>query len=140
MKRAWIAAPLCFACAAMAGPEEQAVSAVMAELGRAKSSLMQEYSARGNTFPKTSAWEYRSNSGDAPAIAYNSKGPTSASLVATIAGTKNADLDGRHLALFAASRSDGTVVWTCGTARSGRRTEPSEEKSMYPYLPPECRN
>ncbi|TMH78090.1 MAG: hypothetical protein E6H52_03125 [Betaproteobacteria bacterium] len=140
MKRTWIAAPLCFACAAMAGSEQQAVSAVIAELERAKSSLMQAYAARGKAFPKTSEWEYRSNSGDAPSIAYKSKGPTSASLVADITGTKNADLDGRHLALFAASRSDGTVVWTCGTARSARRTEPSEEKSMYPYLPPECRN
>jgi type IV pilus assembly protein PilA len=124
----------------MAGSEQQAVSAVMAALERAKSSLMQEYVARGKAFPRTSAWEYRSNSGDAPSIAYNSKVPTSASLVTTITGTKNADLDGRHLGLFAASRSDGTVVWTCGTARSERRTEPSEEKSMYAYLPPECRN
>ena len=140
MKRTWIAALLCFTCAAMAGSEQQAVSAVMAELELAKSSLMQAYAARGKAFPKTSEWEYRSNSGDAPSIAYNSKSPKSASLVADIAGTKNADLDGRHLALFAASRSDGTVVWTCGTARSALRTDPSEEKSMYPYLPPECQN
>lgn len=140
MKRAWIAASLCFAGEAMAGSEQQAVSAAMAELERGKSALMQQYAARGKAFPKTSEWEYHSNSSDAPSVAYNSKAPTSASLVATITGTKNADLDGRHLAFFAASRSDGTVVWTCGTARSARRTEPSEEKSMYPYLPPECRN
>ena len=140
MRRAWIAGLLCFACAAMAESEQQAVSTVIAELERAKSSLMQAYAARGKAFPKTSEWEYRSDSGDAPSIAYNSRGPRSASLVADITGTKNADLDGRHLALFAASRSDGTVVWTCGTARSALRTDPSEEKSMYPYLPPECRN
>ena len=141
MKRMWIGIPLCFAFAAMAGPsEQQAVSAVTAELERAKSALMQAYADRGKAFPKTSEWEYHSSLGDAPSVAYNSKIPTSASLVATIAGTKNADLDGRHLGLFAASRSDGTVVWTCGTARSARRTEPSEEKSMYAYLPPECRN
>jgi len=124
----------------VAGSEEQAVSAVIAELERAKTSLMQAYAARGKAFPKTSEWEYRSNSGDAPSMAYNSKSPTSASLVADITGTKNADLDGRHLGFFAATRPDGTVVWTCGTARSALRTEPSEEKSMYPYLPPECRN
>ena len=139
MKRTWIAALLLFfACAAMAGSEQQAVSAVMAELERAKSSLMQEYAARGKGFPKASEWEYRTKSGTS--VDYNSRGPKSASLVADITGTKNADLDGRHLALFAASRSDGTVVWTCGTARSALRTDPSEEKSMYPYLPPECQN
>ena len=138
MRRIWIAVVLCFAGAAGAESEQQAVSGVLAELERAKSSLMQEYAARGKAFPKASEWEYRSNSGKS--IDYNSRGPTSASLVATITGTKNGDLDGRHLALFAATRSDGTVVWTCGTARSALRTEPSEEKTMYPYLPPECRN
>lgn len=138
MRRIWIAAGLCFACAAWAESEQQAVSGVLAELERAKSSLMQEYAARGKAFPKTSEWEYRSNSGES--IGYYSRTPTSASLVATITGTKNEELHGRHLALFAATRSDGTVVWTCGTARSARRTAPSEEKTMYPYLPPECRN
>jgi type IV pilus assembly protein PilA len=138
MNRAWIAATLCFACAAMAASEQQAVSAAMAELERAKSSLMQEFAARGKAFPKTSEWEYRSNSGES--IAYNSRGPTSASLVATMTGTKNADLDNRHFGFFAETRPDGTVVWTCGTARSALRTSPSEETSMYSYLPPECRN
>ncbi|MBV8210943.1 MAG: pilin [Burkholderiaceae bacterium] len=140
MKRTWIAAALCFACAPVVGAEQQTVSAVVAALERAKSALMQAYAVRGKAFPKTSEWQYRSDSSDAPSIAYNSRSPTTASLVADITGTKNADLDGRHLALFATSRSDGTVVWICGTARSALRTEPSEEKSMYPYLPPECRN
>ena len=138
MKRTWIAAPLCFACAAMAASEQEAVSAAMADLERAKSSLMQEYVAHGKAFPKTSEWEYRSNSGES--ITYNSRGSTSASLVATITGTKNVDLYNRHVALFAATQPDGTVIWTCGTARSALRTSPSEETSMYPYLPPECRN
>jgi type IV pilus assembly protein PilA len=138
MKRIWIAAVLCLACKAGAESEQQAVSAVLAELENAKSSLMQEYAARGKAFPKASEWEYRSKSGNS--VDYNSRGPKSASLVATISGTKNEALDGRHLALFAATRPDGTVVWTCGTARSALRTEPSEEKTMYPYLPPECQN
>lgn len=138
MKRIWIAAGLCFACATWAESEQQAVSDVLAKLERAKSSLMQEYAARGKAFPRASEWEYHSNSGES--VDYNSRTPKSASLVATISGTKNEDLLGRHLALFAATRSDGTVVWTCGTARSALRTEPSEEKTMYPYLPPECRN
>jgi type IV pilus assembly protein PilA len=141
MKPMWIAAPLlCFASAAMAGPEQQAVSGVLAELERAKASLMKEFAARGKAFPKTSEWEYKANSRDAPEVAYNSKAPTSASLIATITGTKNADLDVRHLGVFGTARPDGTVVWTCGTARSALRTSPSEETSMYPYLPPECRN
>jgi type IV pilus assembly protein PilA len=138
MNRIWIAAALCLACAAWAETEQQAVSGALAELERAKSSLMQAYAARGKAFPKASEWEYHSNSGNS--IDYNSRGPTSASLVATFAGTKNVDLDGRHLALFAATKPDGTVVWTCGTARSALRTEPSEEKTMYPYLPPQCQN
>jgi len=138
MNRTWIAAPLCFACAAMAGSEQQAVSAAMAQLERAKSSLMQEFAARGKAFPKTSEWEYRSNSGES--IAYNSRDLKSASLIATITETKNEALHNRHLAFFAATRPDGTIVWTCGTARSALRTSPSEETSMYPYLPPECRN
>ena len=139
MKRTWIAAPLlCFACAAMAETEQQAVSAVIAQLERAKSSLMQEYATRGKAFPKSSEWAYRSSAGES--IAYNSRGPTSASLVGTITATKNEELYNRHLAYFAATRPDGTVVWTCGTARSALRTSPSEETSMYPYLPPECRN
>jgi len=137
MRQTWIAVPLLFAGAALAGTEQQAVSAAMAELERAKSSLTQEYVARGKAFPKTEEWEYRASSGEP--IEYNSRSPTSAALVATIAGTKNGELDNRHVALFAATRPDGTVVWTCGTARSARRTEPSEETEMYPYLPPECR-
>jgi hypothetical protein len=138
MNRTWIAAPLCIACAAMAGSEQQAVSATIAELERAKSSLMQEYAARGKAFPKTSEWEYRSNSGGS--IAYNSRDFKSASLVATITDTKNEALYNRHLAYFAETQPDRTLVWTCGTARSALRTSPSEETSMYPYLPPECRH
>jgi type IV pilus assembly protein PilA len=138
MNRTWIAAPLCFACAAMAGSEEQAVSGAIAKLERAKSSLMQEYGARGKVFPKTSEWEYRSNSGGS--IAYNSTDLRSASLVATITETNNEALYNRHLAYFAETQPDGTLVWTCGTARSALRLLPSEETSMYPYLPPECRH
>jgi type IV pilus assembly protein PilA len=138
MMRKWIAAPLCFACAAMAGSEQQAVSAAVADLERAKTSLMQEYAAHGKAFPKSSEWEYRSSTGEP--IAYNSRNPKSASLVVTITGTKNGDLDNRHLAYFATTRPDGTLAWTCGTARSALRTEPSEETSMYSYLPPECRH
>ncbi len=138
MNRTWIAAPLCFACAAMAGSEQQAVSAAMAELELAKSSLMQEYASRGKAFPKATEWEYRSN--PAGSIAYNSRGPTSASLVATITETKNEALYNRHVAYFAQTQPDGTLVWTCGTARSALRTSPSEETSMYSYLPPECRH
>jgi type IV pilus assembly protein PilA len=138
MNRAWIAAPLCFACAAMAGSEQQAVSAAIAELDRAKSSLMQEYAARGKVFPKTSEWEYRSNSGGS--VAYNSRDVRSAALVALITETKNEALYNRHVAYFAQTQPDGTLVWTCGTARSALRTSPSEETSMYPYLPPECQH
>jgi type IV pilus assembly protein PilA len=138
MNRTWIAAALCFACAAMAASEQQAVSAAIAELERGKSSLMQEYAARGKAFPKPSEWEYRSNSGES--IAYNSRDVKSASLVATITETKNEALHNRHLAYFAETKPDGTLVWTCGTARSALRTSPSEETSMYPYLPPECRH
>ena len=138
MNRTWIAAPLCFACAAMAGSEQQAVAAAIAELDRAKSSLMQEYAARGKAFPKTSDWEYRSNS--ARSIAYNSSDFRSASLVAIITETKNEALYNRHLAYFAQTQPDGSLVWTCGTARSALRTSPSEETSMYPYLPPECQH
>ena len=140
MKRTWIAASLCFTCAAMAGSEQQAVSVVMAELEHAKSSLMQEYAARGKAFPKTSEWGYHPNSRDAPEIAYNSRDVKSASLVATITETKNEALYNRHVAFFASTQPDGTLVWTCGTARSGLRTSPSEETSMYPYLPVECRH
>ena len=138
MNRTWIAAPLCFACAAMAGSEQQAVSAAIAELERAKSSLMQEYAIRGRAFPKTSEWDYRSNS--ARSIAYNSSDFRSASLVAIITETKNEALYNRHLAYFAETQPDGSLVWTCGTARSALRTSPSEETSMYPYLPPECQH
>jgi type IV pilus assembly protein PilA len=138
MNRKWVAAPLCFACAAMAGSEQQAVSAAIAELERAKSSLMQEYAARGKAFPKESEWEYRSNSGGS--VAYNSKDIRSASLVANITETKNEALSNRHLGYFAQTQPNGTVVWTCGTARSALRTLPSEETSMYPYLPPECQH
>ena len=99
---------------------------------------MQEYATRGKAFPKSSEWAYRSNAGES--VSYNSRSPASASLVATITGTKNEDLYNRHLAYFAATKPDGTVVWTCGTARSALRTSPSEETSMYPFLPPECRN
>jgi len=122
----------------MAGSEQQAVSAAIAELERAKSSLMQEYAARGNAFPKTSEWEYRSNS--AGSVAYTSKESKSAALVATITETKNEDLYNRHLAYFAETQPNGSLVWTCGTARSALRTSPSGETSMYPYLPPECRH
>jgi len=121
----------------MAGSEQQAISAAIAELERAKSSLMQEYAARGKAFPKTSEWD-RSNSGGS--IAYTSRDVRSASLVATITETKNEALYNRHLAYFAETQPDGTLVWTCGTARSALRTSPSEETSMYSYLPPECRH
>jgi hypothetical protein len=138
VNRIWIAAPLCFACAAIAGPEEQVVAAARAELDQAKAALVQQYAARGNALPKESEWQYHPK--PAGSIVYNFREPRSASLVATMTDTKNEALYNRHLAYFAESRPDGTLAWTCGTARSGLRTSPSEETAMYPYLPPECQH
>ena len=140
MNRMWIAAPLCFATAALAGPEQDAVSAAMAELGKAKTALMQEYASRGKAFPATPQWTYHASAAGVSDVSYNSKNPTSASLVATMTGTKNPAIDNRHLAFFAAAQPDGSMVWTCGTARSALRTAPSEETTMYPYLPAECQH
>jgi type IV pilus assembly protein PilA len=74
------------------------------------------------------------------AVFYNSSFGQAASVVLTLGGTGNTNLDGKFLGMFATGQTDGTVVWHCGTATAATATAPGAVTAMYPYLPEYCQN
>ena len=132
------AALLCFSGVAIG---ESQVDHVISDLEAVKADLMRLYARNGNVFPPTSNWEpRRRDSKHTNAISYVSGSPTNASVIATITGTGNPNLDGKRLAMFGSKLATGAVVWTCGTASSSTGLTPGALTAMYPYLPPNCRH
>jgi type IV pilus assembly protein PilA len=62
------------------------------------------------------------------------------SVVVTLGGTGNPDLDGRFLGMFGNGQIDGTVNWLCATTTATTGTAPGAVLAMYPYLPDYCQN
>ena len=75
------------------------------------------------------------------AVNYTSKVSTSASVVLTLTGTGSKALDKKFLALFAVVDAfNGSILWTCGTARARTSTSRGRVVAMYPFLPASCQN
>jgi type IV pilus assembly protein PilA len=81
-----------------------------------------------------------SNSKYIKAVNYRAKG-TSAAVVLTLTGTGSTELDKKFLALFAVLDAvNGSISWTCGTARARSSLRSGKVVAMYPFLPASCQN
>jgi type IV pilus assembly protein PilA len=74
-------------------------------------------------------------------VNYNNRSGTAASVVLTLTGTGSKALDKKFLALFAVVDAvNGSISWTCGTARARSSTRSGKVVEMYPFLPTSCQN
>ena len=74
-------------------------------------------------------------------VNYNNRSSKAASVVLTLTGTGNTALDKKFLALFAVLDAvNGSISWTCGTARAKSSIRSGKVVAMYPFLPTSCQN
>jgi type IV pilus assembly protein PilA len=115
------------------------------DLDAAKIAVAEAYGANNNSFPLTAnapiSTTKNSNAQYVNAVAYNATAATGpASVVLTLTGTGNSNVDGKYLGIFGAGQTDGTVSWQCGTATAATVTSVGVQTGMYPYLPAPCQN
>ena len=114
------------------------------DLDSAKIAVAEAYSSGNNTFPATAAAPISTaknlNAVYVSNVAYNSTAATTASVVLTLTGTGNSNVDGKFLGIFGTGNADGTVTWLCGTAAAAGATAAGAKKAMYAYLPSPCQN
>lgn len=112
-------------------------------LDATKAMVTEAYASNGNTWPVAES---------IPALGQNAKyvsaltytpgvGTTGgASIIATLANTGSAAIDGKFLGLFGAGKADGTIEWTCGTAKTTADVAAGAVTAMYPLLPAACQH
>jgi len=114
------------------------------DLDAAKIAVAEAYSSGNNTFPATAAAPISTaknlNAVYVSNVAYNSTAATTASVVLTLTGTGNSNVDGKFLGIFGVGKTDGTVLWTCGTAAAATSEAAGTVVATYPYLPAPCQN
>lgn len=114
------------------------------DLDAAKVAVTESYSTNGNSFPATASSPVAAvgaNKKYVSALTYTGTSATAASIVVTLASTVgNAAVNSKWLGLYGAGQTDGTVLWTCGTAASASATGPGTVTAMYPFLPSNCQS
>jgi len=108
-------------------------------LAASKAAITEAYNSGGNKFPLTANAPIPT---DAPlnakyitAVNYTSAGAGTASVVLTLDNTGEAALDTKFLGLMAVGNTDGTVSWTCATAKATTDVAAGAVTAMYPFLP-----
>jgi type IV pilus assembly protein PilA len=100
--------------------------------------------ANSNSFPTTAnapiPTTTNSNAVYVHAVNYVGTSATSASVVVTLTGTGNTNVDGKFLGIFGTGQTDGTVSWVCATAGSATAASVGAVTTMYPYLPAPCQH
>lgn len=73
-------------------------------------------------------------------LTYNPGTGTTAggSLVATIQAIGNTKVDTHMLALFGMGQTDGTIKWTCGTAKAVTDVSAQNDTALFPFIPATC--
>jgi type IV pilus assembly protein PilA len=114
------------------------------DLDAAKIAVAEAYSSSNNSFPATAnapiSTTKNSNATYVTAVAYNSSAAQAASIVLTLGGTGNSNVDGKFLGIFGTGENDGTVSWQCGTATAATSAAATAQTAMYPYLPAPCQH
>src|SRR5437879_8336021 len=107
-------------CGGGAPLEGAAVAEATTALDSAKIAVAKSYTSNNNAFPVAQnapiSTVINRDAVYVAAVQYNSPAATYASVVVTLAGTGNPNLDGKFLGMFGIGQIDGTVTWTCGTA------------------------
>ena len=116
-------------------------------LDAARVAVNEAYSSSGGAFPSTNSppiitQAVASNAQYVTAIKYNYPGTASSvGVVVTLGKTGIPQIDGHYLGMFGIGQSDGTVVWTCGTAQTANDyAVGAAVQTMYSYLPAACQN
>ncbi|MBB0025537.1 MULTISPECIES: pilin [Ralstonia] len=112
-------------------------------LDSTRSAVSEAYATNGLSFPTSAPFststptntKYINSSG----IVYY-QNASLVSVILTIASTGNTNADTHMLGLFGKGGADGTVAWTCGTAKTATDTAPQKDTVLYPYLPASCQN
>lgn len=111
-----------------------------------RSAIAEAYANGLNTFPANAPFSTSTPTNtkyiDKAGIAYTpSNGSTSTvSVILTLASTGNTSVDGQHIGLFGTGGPDGTVAWTCGTAKGTTDASAAKVTTLYAYLPAACQN
>jgi type IV pilus assembly protein PilA len=112
------------------------------DLDAAKVAVTEGYSTNGNTWPPANTVSGApQNAKNVSAITYTPGTGTTAngSIVATISATiGNTAVDGAFLGLFGQGMTDGTITWSCGTAKTNGDVKPAGVTTMYPFIPSNC--
>jgi type IV pilus assembly protein PilA len=116
-----------------------------AALDAAKLAVTETFSSNGtfNTTANSPIPGLPANHVYVSAITYTAApaaGGGTASVVATLGGTGNANVDGKFLGVFGAGNADGTVTWTCGTAAKATDQAAAGQQALYPYIPATCQH
>jgi type IV pilus assembly protein PilA len=114
------------------------------DLDAAKIAVAEAYGANNNVFPATAnapiPTTTNSNAVYVNAVKYVGTSATQASVVLTLTGTGNTNVDNHYLGIFGTGQTDGTVTWVCGTGASATAASQGAQTGMYPYLPAPCQN
>ena len=111
------------------------------DLDAAKIVITEAYSTNNNTFPVTAASPLpalASNAKYVTALTYNGTAAGPVSIVTTLGGTNNSNVDGKFLGLIGVGQTDGTVTWSCSTMAAATATAAGAVTALYPYIPSNC--
>ncbi|KHK49294.1 fimbrial protein [Ralstonia sp. A12] len=118
-------------------------------LDAARVAITEVYTSSGGVFPSQSSppivvQSVASNAQVVTGISYNVSGASNVGVVITLGHTGASQIDGGYLGMFGVGQPDGTVQWTCATAKASAAAAIAANgapvPAMFPYLPVACQN
>jgi type IV pilus assembly protein PilA len=113
------------------------------DLDAAKVVITEAYATNNNQFPLTANSPIQplgSNAKYVTALTYNGTATGPVSIVATLGGTNNTNVDGSFLGLIGTGNADSTVTWKCTTVASATAVAAGAVTALYPYIPSNCQS
>ena len=116
------------------------------DLDAAKIAVSEAYATDGgNSWGNTNMISLSSNHKFVSGIKYNPGTATpggggTGSIVVTLAGTGNTNIDSKFLGIFGTGQTDGSITWKCGTATAATDVTVGAQTAMYPYIPSTCQS
>ncbi|MBS0445281.1 MAG: pilin [Proteobacteria bacterium] len=113
------------------------------DLDAAKVAVTEGYSTNGNTWPTADAVSGApANAKYVKTITYTPGTGTTVngSIVTELQNTGNTNIDGAFLALFGVGQNDGTITWSCGTAKTKADVSAQAVTTMYSFIPSNCQH
>jgi type IV pilus assembly protein PilA len=110
------------------------------DLDAAKIAVSEVYS-NSNSFPLTAASPIpalAANHKYVSALTYTGTAAGPVSIIATLTGTSNTNVDTKMLGLIGTGQTDGTVLWLCATIATAGTVVAGAVTGLYPYIPSSC--